>query len=126
MNLFFLLGAVFCLYLALPQTEAVSMHCGYHIVGHYVTTLYNNTHYTRYYRVMYGICNSQGVIISLNFSFLLICTVTRLYTVKITFNLERIILRYHEARIARHYKDAFQLKDPSNIEKKPKNIYVET
>ena len=90
MNLFFLLGAVFCLYLALPQTEAVSMHCGFHIVGHYVTTLYNNTHYTRYYRVMYGICNSQGVIISLNFSFLLICTVTRLYTVKITFNLERI------------------------------------
>ncbi|XP_078339431.1 uncharacterized protein LOC111113384 [Crassostrea virginica] len=60
MNLFFLLGAVFCLYLALPQTEAVSMHCGYHIVGHYVTTLYNNTHYTRYYRVMYGLCNSDG------------------------------------------------------------------
>ncbi|XP_022303384.1 uncharacterized protein LOC111110981 [Crassostrea virginica] len=60
MNLFFLLGAVFCLYLALPQTEAVSMHCGYHIVGHYVTTLYNSTHYTRYFRVMYGICNSQG------------------------------------------------------------------
>ncbi|XP_022302942.2 uncharacterized protein LOC111110643 [Crassostrea virginica] len=60
MNLFFLLGAVFCLYLALPQTEAASEHCEYHIVGHYVATVYNSTHYTRYYRVMYGVCNSTG------------------------------------------------------------------
>lgn len=60
-NLLFLACAVVCVYLSVP-TVAASSHCGYHYLQHYARTIFNATHYTRYYRLKLGYCSPWGVI----------------------------------------------------------------
>lgn len=58
-NLLFLACAVVCVCLSVP-TVAASSHCGYHYLQHYARTIFNATHYTRYYRLKLGYCSPWG------------------------------------------------------------------
>ncbi|XP_056014177.1 uncharacterized protein LOC125673452 isoform X2 [Ostrea edulis] len=50
------LGLTISLCELIPQSGAVSSHCGLHASNHFTTTRCNNTHCTKYYKVTHGRC----------------------------------------------------------------------